>query len=35
MTYLFTKKGCTACEKIKDEVDLDAKQSLAGSYVGR
>lgn len=28
MTYLFTKKGCTACDKIKDEVDLDAKKSL-------
>lgn len=28
MTYLFTKKGCTACETIKNTVDLDSKKSL-------
>lgn len=28
MTYLFTKKGCTACETIKNTVDLDSKKSV-------
>jgi hypothetical protein len=28
MTYLFTKKGCGACETIKSTVDLDSKKSV-------
>jgi hypothetical protein len=28
MTYLFTKKGCGACDQVKGSLDLDSMESL-------